>query len=68
MAEEFARQGDLEKELGLNVLPINDRGKVSLGEFQLTFERTIALKLYKAVANVIPGKKRKRKFQLYYSS
>ncbi|KAI7848061.1 hypothetical protein BDC45DRAFT_326020 [Circinella umbellata] len=55
LAEEFARQGDLEKELGLNVLPINDRGKVSLGEFQLTFEKAIALKLYKAVAKVIPG-------------
>ncbi|KAI9258036.1 hypothetical protein BDA99DRAFT_515078 [Phascolomyces articulosus] len=55
LAEEFARQGDLEKELGLPILPINERGKVSLGEFQLTFERNIALKLYRAVADVVPG-------------
>ncbi|KAI8142332.1 hypothetical protein BJV82DRAFT_616373 [Fennellomyces sp. T-0311] len=54
LAEEFARQGDLEKELGLTVLPINDRGKVSLEEFQLTFERKIAMKLYQAVGRLIP--------------
>ncbi|KAI9497969.1 hypothetical protein BDB00DRAFT_802838 [Zychaea mexicana] len=57
LTEEFARQGDLEKELGLQVLPINERGKVSLEEFQLTFERKIALKLYNAVARVLPGMK-----------
>ena len=55
LAEEFARQGDLERELGLTVLPINDRGKVSLEDFQLTFERKIAIKLYRAVARVLPG-------------
>ncbi|CDH59074.1 high affinity camp [Lichtheimia corymbifera JMRC:FSU:9682] len=55
LAEEFAQQGDLENELGLEGLPINQRGKVTLEQFQLTFKRNIAIKLYKAVAQVAPG-------------
>lgn len=55
LAEEFAQQGDLENELGLEGLPINQRGRVSLEQFQLTFKRNVAIKLYKAVAQVAPG-------------
>ncbi|RCH99180.1 3',5'-cyclic-nucleotide phosphodiesterase [Rhizopus azygosporus] len=52
LAEEFFEQGELEKEFGLNVLPINERGKVSLEDFQLSFKRFIALKLFEAVSSV----------------
>ncbi|KAI9313040.1 hypothetical protein BX666DRAFT_1864726, partial [Dichotomocladium elegans] len=55
LSEEFALQGDLEKELGLVSLPINERGKVSLEQFQLGFKRNIARKLYQAVAALLPG-------------
>ncbi|KAI8070616.1 uncharacterized protein B0P05DRAFT_550397 [Gilbertella persicaria] len=56
LAEEFSEQGDLEKELGLPVLPINERGKIPLADFQLSFKRLIALKLFKAVSHVNSGK------------
>lgn len=39
-------------------MPINQRGKVTLEQFQLTFKRNIAIKLYKAVAQVAPGQLR----------
>lgn len=34
------------------VLPINERGKISLEDFQLTFKRFVALKLFESVSNV----------------
>ncbi|KAL7318057.1 hypothetical protein PS15m_004330 [Mucor circinelloides] len=52
LAEEFFEQGDLERELGMPVLPINERGKISLEDFQLTFKRFVALKLFESVSNV----------------
>ncbi|KAI8098956.1 uncharacterized protein BX664DRAFT_309976 [Halteromyces radiatus] len=54
LQQEFHEQGDLEKELGLSVLPINDRGKISLEDFQLGFKKNVAGKLFDAVANVLP--------------
>jgi hypothetical protein len=56
LQREFFAQGDLERELGLSVLPINDRGKIPLEDFQLGFKKNIAEKLFVAVANVLPGK------------
>ncbi|KAG0171218.1 3',5'-cyclic-nucleotide phosphodiesterase [Apophysomyces sp. BC1015] len=53
LAEEFFQQGDLEKELGLSVMPINERGKLSLEDFQLSFKRHVALKLFQAVSDVV---------------
>jgi hypothetical protein len=38
--------------LNLTVLPIYDRGKISLEDFQLTFKRFIALKLFDSVSRV----------------
>ncbi|KAI9276232.1 hypothetical protein BY458DRAFT_506050 [Sporodiniella umbellata] len=52
LAEEFFEQGDLEKEFGLNVLPMNDRGKIKLEDFQLGFKKHVALKLFQAVSSV----------------
>lgn len=38
--------------MNLTVLPIYDRGKISLEDFQLTFKRFIALKLFDSVSRV----------------
>ncbi|CAO3591876.1 unnamed protein product [Absidia cylindrospora] len=54
LQHEFHEQGDLEKELGLSVLPMNERGKVSLEDFQLGFKKNVAGKLFEAVADVLP--------------
>lgn len=54
LVDEFSNQGDLERELGLPVLAVNDRGKVSLEDFQLGFIRHVAINLFQSVANVIP--------------
>ncbi|KAI9475414.1 MAG: hypothetical protein EXX96DRAFT_573225 [Benjaminiella poitrasii] len=54
LAEEFFEQGELEKELGLSVLPINERGKIPLEDFQLGFKRFIALKLFESVSEITP--------------
>ncbi|ORZ14239.1 hypothetical protein BCR42DRAFT_418351 [Absidia repens] len=54
LQKEFHEQGDLEKELELTVLPINDRGKISLEDFQLGFKKSVAGKLFEAVASILP--------------
>lgn len=54
LAEEFFEQGDLERELGMTVLPINERGKIPLEDFQLSFKRFVALKLFESVSKVTP--------------
>jgi hypothetical protein len=54
LSEEFYEQGDLEKELGLTVLPINERGKLPLADFQLTFKKFVAMKLFEAISKVTP--------------
>ncbi|KAI8378483.1 hypothetical protein BD560DRAFT_389492 [Blakeslea trispora] len=56
LSEEFSEQGDLEKELGIPVIPINERGKIPLADFQLSFKRFVALKLFEAVSSVTSGK------------
>lgn len=54
MAEEFSNQGDLERELGIPSIPINERGKVSLPDFQLFFMNNVALDLYDTVGQLLP--------------
>lgn len=56
LAEEFFEQGDLEEELGMTVLPIHQRGKICLEDFQITFKKFIALKLFEAVSQVTSRK------------
>ncbi|KAL0574221.1 hypothetical protein ABG067_009139, partial [Albugo candida] len=57
LAEEFILQGDLEQELGLPSVPINQRGQVSLPDFQLFFMNNVALDLYDAVGQLVPEMK-----------
>jgi hypothetical protein len=40
----------------MSVLPINERGKIRLEDFQIGFKRFIALKLFEAVSHVSFGK------------
>ncbi|KAI8069547.1 hypothetical protein BC940DRAFT_271645 [Gongronella butleri] len=54
LKEEFSEQGDLEKSLGLSVLPMHDRDETGLAKFQLAFKRNIAAKLFENVATTIP--------------
>ncbi|KAI8974755.1 hypothetical protein BDB01DRAFT_728797, partial [Pilobolus umbonatus] len=57
LAEELFDQGDLERELGLEVAAVNERGKIELDDFQIGFKQCIALKLFEGVTEVTPGKK-----------
>lgn len=50
-------QGDLEKELGIPSLPIHERGKVSLPDFQLYFMKNVALDLYASFGQLFPEMK-----------
>ncbi|KAG0748603.1 hypothetical protein G6F57_004231 [Rhizopus arrhizus] len=49
LVEEFACQGDLERELGLPVLPMNDRSKIVLEDSQIGFIKFIALGLFESI-------------------
>ncbi|KAI8880794.1 HD-domain/PDEase-like protein [Backusella circina FSU 941] len=49
LVEEFASQGDIERELGMNVLPMNDREKIILEDSQIGFIRFVALGLFEIV-------------------
>ncbi|KAI9355004.1 hypothetical protein BD770DRAFT_324354, partial [Pilaira anomala] len=51
LIEEFASQGDLERELGLNVLPMNDRSKIILEDSQIGFMKFVALGLFTIIAD-----------------
>lgn len=53
LIEEFVSQGDLEKELGLPVLPMNDRNQVILEETQIGFIRFVALDLFQNVREIL---------------
>jgi hypothetical protein len=44
----------LERELGIPSIPINERGKVTLADFQLSFMNNVALDLYKSVGELFP--------------
>lgn len=57
LAEEFFIQGDLERELGIPSVAINERGKVTLADFQLSFMRNVALELYQTVGELLPSLK-----------
>lgn len=37
------------------VLPINQRGKICLEDFQITFKKFVALKLFEAISEVTSG-------------
>ncbi|GAA5801576.1 hypothetical protein HPULCUR_007024 [Helicostylum pulchrum] len=52
LAQEFFEQGDLERELGMPVLPINERGKICLEDFQISFKKFVALNLFESVSKV----------------
>lgn len=53
LVQEFISQGDLEKQMGLPVLPMNDRTKVVLEDSQINFIKFVALDLFQNVANVL---------------
>ncbi|GAA5802997.1 hypothetical protein HPULCUR_008472 [Helicostylum pulchrum] len=57
LADEFSIQGDLEKELGIPSIAINERGKVSLPDFQLFFMKNVALDLYSTFGKLFPQMK-----------
>ncbi|KAG2232414.1 hypothetical protein INT48_005717 [Thamnidium elegans] len=51
LIEEFASQGDLERELGLHVLPMNDRSKIVLEDSQIGFMKFVALGLFTIIGD-----------------
>ncbi|KAI8082829.1 uncharacterized protein BX664DRAFT_339159 [Halteromyces radiatus] len=53
LVEEFACQGDLEKELGMPVSLLNDREKLILEESQIGFIRFVAMGLFQRVREVM---------------
>jgi hypothetical protein len=53
LVQEFCSQGDLEKALGLPVLPMNDRSKVIMEDSQIGFIKFVALDLFQNVQQVI---------------
>ncbi|KAI8340806.1 hypothetical protein BC941DRAFT_418224 [Chlamydoabsidia padenii] len=53
LVEEFACQGDLEKELGMPVSPFNDRDKLVLEDSQIGFIRFVAMGLFQQVREVM---------------
>ncbi|CAO3648729.1 unnamed protein product [Cunninghamella echinulata] len=53
LVEEFACQGDLEKELGMTVSPLNDREKLVLEDSQIGFIRFVAMGLFQRVRDVM---------------
>ncbi|KAJ2956893.1 hypothetical protein NQZ79_g7302 [Umbelopsis isabellina] len=55
LVDEFSAQGDLERELGLPVMPINDRGKLSQEDVQIGFIKHVALPLFEVVDSIIPN-------------
>lgn len=59
LIEESVSQGDLERALGLPILPLNDRQKVILEDSQIGFIRFVALELFQRVSDVLPGNKKK---------
>ncbi|RCH80784.1 3',5'-cyclic-nucleotide phosphodiesterase, partial [Rhizopus stolonifer] len=55
LVEEFASQGDLERELGMDVLPMNDRSQIVLEDSQIGFIRFVALGLFESVSDYMQG-------------
>ncbi|KAF7722751.1 3',5'-cyclic-nucleotide phosphodiesterase [Apophysomyces ossiformis] len=54
LLEECTNQGDLERELGMPVGPLNDRDKVILEDSQIGFIRFVALELFQSVEAILP--------------
>ncbi|CAO3596778.1 unnamed protein product [Absidia cylindrospora] len=54
LVEEFASQGDLERELGMPVLAANDRTKIILEDCQIGFIQYVALDLFSSVVALLP--------------
>ncbi|KAG2437343.1 hypothetical protein HXX76_006000 [Chlamydomonas incerta] len=57
LEEEFFRQGDKEKSLGLPISPLFDRGKKGVSKSQVGFYDFVALPLVHALAAAFPGAK-----------
>ncbi|GLI60999.1 hypothetical protein VaNZ11_003257 [Volvox africanus] len=57
LEEEFFRQGDRERELGLPISPLFDRGKQGVGKSQVGFYDFVALPLVHALSGAFPGAK-----------
>ena len=55
VAEEFYRQGDMEKSLGHTPVPLNDREKSTLPSMQVGFIQFVAQPLFSCVASVLPA-------------
>ena len=55
LEEEFFRQGDKEKELGIPISPLFDRAKQGVGKSQVGFYDFVALPLVHALAGAFPG-------------
>ncbi|KAG2437153.1 hypothetical protein HXX76_005820 [Chlamydomonas incerta] len=55
LEEEFFRQGDKEKELGMPISPLFDRSKQGVGKSQVGFYEFVALPLVHALAGAFPG-------------
>lgn len=53
LIQEFVCQGDLEKELGMPVLPMNDRNQVVLEDSQIGFIQFVALDLFQNVREIL---------------
>jgi hypothetical protein len=58
LIEEFSSQGDLERELGMHVLPMNDRSKIILEDSQIGFMRFVALGLFQSISDYMQGNNR----------
>ncbi|GIL81435.1 hypothetical protein Vretifemale_10473, partial [Volvox reticuliferus] len=55
LEEEFFRQGDRERELGLPISPLFDRAKQGVGKSQVGFYDFVALPLAHALSSAFPG-------------
>ncbi|GIL71563.1 hypothetical protein Vretimale_727 [Volvox reticuliferus] len=55
LEEEFFRQGDRERELGLSISPLFDRAKQGVSKSQVGFYDFVALPLVHALSSAFPG-------------
>ncbi|CAO3611362.1 unnamed protein product [Cunninghamella blakesleeana] len=54
LVEEFASQGDLERELGMPVQATNDRNKIVTEDCQIGFIKFVAMDLFTTVSDLLP--------------
>ena len=55
LEEEFFRQGDKERELGIPISPLFDRSKQGVSKSQVGFYDFVALPLVHALSSAFPG-------------